>query len=234
MELEVGDVVLCTVEKIEKTNIFVKIEGDGEGNIVINEIAPGRIRNLRDYVVPKKKIVCKVIRMGNNRIDLSLRRVTTKEQKEVMEEFKKEKSYISVLKSVLGEKSEEVIKEILEKERLFDFLENAKDNPKELGEIAGKTDAKKILEIIKTEKRKNITVKKELGIKTTDSNGLELIKELFKDVNNIEVKYISGGKYSLKIESENPKEADKKLDAVLQRIKSETKGKNFEVNIKEK
>ena len=78
MELEEGDVVLCTVERIVGTIVFVRIKGDGEGSITMSEIAPGRIRNLRDYVVPKKKIVCKVLRISPNRnTDLSLRRVTS-------------------------------------------------------------------------------------------------------------------------------------------------------------
>jgi len=60
--LEVGDVVMCTVEKIAGTVVFVKIDENGEGSIVLSEIAPGRIRNLRDYVIPKKRIICKCIR----------------------------------------------------------------------------------------------------------------------------------------------------------------------------
>ena len=79
MNLEAGDVVLCTVDRIVGTTVFVNIEGDGEGSIVFSEIAPGRIRNIRDYVVPKKKIVCKVLRISGNRMDLSFRRVTLKE-----------------------------------------------------------------------------------------------------------------------------------------------------------
>ena len=62
-DLEVGDIVLCTVDRIVGTIVFVKIDGDGEGSIILSEIAPGRIRNLREYVVPKKKIVCKVLRI---------------------------------------------------------------------------------------------------------------------------------------------------------------------------
>ena len=91
--LEVGDIVMCTVERIVGTTVFVKIDGDGEGSIILSEIAPGRIRNLRDYVVPKKVIICKVLRVSADRIELSLRRVTPKEQKEVKEGYKLEKSY---------------------------------------------------------------------------------------------------------------------------------------------
>ena len=72
MELEVGDIVLCTVDRIVGTLVFVTMQNKSEGSIVISEIAPGRIRNLREYVVPKKRIVCKVLRILENRIDLSL------------------------------------------------------------------------------------------------------------------------------------------------------------------
>ena len=81
-ELEQGDVVLCTVEKINGTIVFVNIDDlNKQGSIILSEIAPGRIRNLRDYVVPKKKIVCKVLReTDRGDLHLSLRRVTQKEQ----------------------------------------------------------------------------------------------------------------------------------------------------------
>ncbi len=80
--MEEGDIVLCTVVKIERTTVFVKLEDGKEGTINTSEIAPGRIRNLRDYVVPDKKIVCKILSIDpKGNINLSLRRVTTKEKK---------------------------------------------------------------------------------------------------------------------------------------------------------
>ena len=90
MTLEEGEIVLCTVDRIDGTNVFVSIEGDGEGIIQTSEIAAGRIRNLRDYVVPKKKIVCKILKISGNRVELSLRRVNQKEQKEILEQCTKQ------------------------------------------------------------------------------------------------------------------------------------------------
>ena len=234
MELEVGDVVICTVEKIEKTIVFVKIPLLGkeiEGNIIISEIAPVRIRNIRNYVVPKKKIVCKVLRIVNQRIDLSLRRVTQKERKEVLEEQKKEKSYISVLKSILGKKAEEVIRKITEKESLFEFFDEVKEDPKKLEKIVNKEDSIKIINIIKKEKQKKRAAKKEISLTTIKPNGLELIKEIFRKIKEAEIKYISGGKYSAKIESENPKIADNKLKEALNLIEKEAKNKEIEFSI---
>src|SRR3990167_3344887 len=99
-----GDLVLCTVERIDNTTVFVKLFDNGkeiDGSIVTSEIAPGRIRNLRDYVVPKKKIVCKVLRISERgNIELSLRRVSAKERKEVLEREGQERAYRSILKKI--------------------------------------------------------------------------------------------------------------------------------------
>ena len=55
MELKENDLVLCAVDRIVGTIVFVKIEGEKkEGSIILSEIAPGRIRNLREYVIQKK------------------------------------------------------------------------------------------------------------------------------------------------------------------------------------
>jgi translation initiation factor 2 subunit 1 len=237
MELEVGDVVLCTVERIEKTIVFVKIEGLGkrlEGSIIMSEVAPGRIRNIRDYVVPKKKIVCKILRISGDRIDLSLRRVTQKEKKEVMEQYKQVKSYINILKSIVGEKeADEKLKEIQKEERIYDFFEESKENPKKFEKLIGKKNAEKVLTILKTQKKKKAVLKKEFSLKTSDPQGLKLIKEIL-DVKDAEIKYISAGKYSIKTESEDIKEADNKLRKILDDISKKAKKHKMSFQVKER
>ena len=227
--------MLCTVDRIAGTIVFVNIDRHGEGNIIISEIAPGRIRNLRDYVVPKKKIVCKVLRISQNKnVDLSLRRVTQKEKKEVLEQYKQEKSYKSVLKSILGEKSESIIKQIEEEERLFDFLQEAKENSKNLEKIAGKESAKKILNIIKTQTQKIAILKKEINLTTKNPDGLKLIKELLGNLKEVEIKYISAGKYSIKIEKDDIKTADNRLKEILNDLEEKAKKQDLEFSVKEK
>jgi len=236
MTLEVGDIVLCTVDRVVGTVVFVKIDDEHgiEGGIIMSEIAPGRIRNLRDYVVPKKKIICKVLRISGDRIDLSLRRVTPKEQKELKEQHKQEKSYKSILKSVLKEKTEKIIKEITKKEKVYDFLQEAKENSKKLEKIVGKSDAEKILNILKTQKQKKSIIKKQISLTTTKPNGLNLIKEILGKIKEAEIKYISAGKYSIKIESENPKQADNKLKKIISEIEKQAKKQEMAFLVKEK
>ncbi len=234
MALEEGDIVLCTVERIEGTNVFVSIDNDGEGIIMTSEIAPGRIRNLRDYVVPKKKIVCKVLRVFDNRVDLSLRRVTQKEQKEVMEHYKLERSYISILNTILGEKTEEAVKKILKNERLYDFFEEIKSNPKKLEDIMDREDAKRVLEIINTQKQKRFEIKKEILLSTVKPNGLELIQEILASIKNAEVRYISAGHYSIKTESSDIKNADNILKNIISEIEKNSKKQGMKFSILEK
>lgn len=234
MELEAGDVVMCTVERIEGAVVFVNIDGNGQGSIVLSEVAAGRIRNLRDYVVPKKRIVCKVLRVSpSGNIDLSLRRVTPKEQKEVTEKMKQEKSYVSIMKSILGEKSDKIINEIKKEEPLFDFIEEAKQNSLVLERIVGKKDAKKILDILLSQKSKKAVLKKEINLRTTEPNGIELIKELLGNLKDVDVRYVSAGKYSIKIEDENLKKADSKFKEFIEDLEKKAKKLDVEFNADE-
>lgn len=251
MELEEGDVVLCTVDRIVGTIVFVKIHENSfeagkerEGSIIFSEIAPGRIRNIRDYVVPKKKIVCKVLRVSPDKshIDLSLRRVSQKEKKELLEEYKQEKSYVGVLKSILGDKTNKIIEEIQKKERIYDFLESSKENPSKLEKVVGKESAEKILQILKTQKQKKAVLKKIFTLRTFEKNGINIIKNILtpftkentKDKEKIEIKYLSAGKYSLKVESENIKSADNKLKEICSEIEKLSKKYKAEFSIAEK
>ncbi len=234
INLEVGDIVLCTVDRIVGTVVFVKIENNGEGSIILSEIAPGRIRNLRDYVVPKKKIACKIIRISGDKIDLSLRRVTQKEQKELMDRHNQEKSYRSILKTILGDKTDSIIEQIRKEESLFEFVNEFKKNPERLDNLVGKTDSKKILEIINSQKQKKTILKKEFHLTTIKPNGLELIKKILGKAKNVEVKYISAGRYLLQAEDEHAKKADNKIREIISEIESEAKKEGLEFSIKEK
>src|SRR3989344_1860523 len=221
MNFEFGDLVLCVVERIENTIVFVKVLADGkelDGSIVISEIAPGRIRNLRDYVVPKKKIVCKVIRTsGTGNFELSLRRVSPKERKEVMERYDQERAYISIVKKAVGEKFDE-----------------AKKNPKPLEKIVDKVAAGKILEILGAQKQKKIVMKREIILRSDLPNGLKMTKNIFEMMEGVVIKYIAAGKYSISAESVDIKKADEKIRETIAKIEKMAKEGKMEFSIAEK
>jgi len=233
MEFEVGDIVLCTVDKIAGTTVFVNINGATEqGYISLSEIAPGRIRNIRDYVVPKKVIICKILKVSGRTIELSLRRVTPKEQKTLREKSKLERSYKSILKTILNEKLETAIQEMQKQGNLIDFLDNAKEDPKELEKIVGKENAQKILTILNAQKLKKAILKKIFKLSTKKPNGINLIKQFLLEVKQAQIKYISAGKYSIKIEADDIKKADQKLKEILEDLEKKAKKQDIEFSLK--
>ena len=228
MEIETGDILICTVDKIAGTTVFVEIEGTQKrGTIILSEISAGRIRNLRDYVVPKKKIVCKVLRVSKDQIELSLRRVKEKEKKEILERNRAEKSYEEILKSILKEKSGEVIKMIKESSTLSDFLENSKEDPSKLKKMIGKEDSERMLEILKKQKKKNVQVKKKIKLICESPNGLDIIKNILAE-KDAEIRYLAAGNYSIKVEEENIKKADQKIKEIIENMEIVSKKNNAE------
>ena len=110
--MEEGDLLLCTVEKVSNTITIVRLPNGKEGTIVSSEIAPGRIKHMRQYVVPNKRIVCKILEISGNNIHLSLRRVNSKEKKEVMQRYKQDQAINIAFKEILGENSNETKRNI--------------------------------------------------------------------------------------------------------------------------
>src|SRR3989344_4238126 len=133
IDLKENDVALCTVTRIEGTGVFVKLdEYNLEGSITFSEISPGRIRNIREFVSVGKKIVCKILRKKEDHLELSLRRVSAKERDSILEYYKRERIFSSILKSVVGDRSVELVKEIKASEDLSQIIESVKPNPEVL------------------------------------------------------------------------------------------------------
>ncbi len=232
MRIEEGDIVLCTVERIEGTVVFVKIDSNGSGTINFSEVSPGRIRNIRDFVVPKKVIICKVLRiLPTGNVELSLRRVTPKEQKEMREQKKQEKSFISILRTTLNEKANPIIADLEKEGNINGKIEEFKENPEKLDKLIGKDNSKKVFEILNSQKSKIIKIRKEINLTTTKPDGLNLIKKILGN-KEISVKYISAGKYSLEVETLDPKVGNNIIRDFLISIEEESKKQGLNLIVK--
>jgi translation initiation factor 2 alpha subunit (eIF-2alpha) len=235
MELEEDSIVLGIVEKIEHMNVFVKLQSGKIGTIVTSEIAPGRIKNLRAYVAPNKIIVCKVLRISNNHIDLSLRRVTSKEKKEILLKYQQEKDFEMGLKSILKENFSETEKKVKENfETLSDFLEKIQQDPDVLKKFIPKDFQEQILKLTE-KKKKEIEVKKIVKLKCFDPRGLEKIKEILKIENNkAKVIYVSAGNYLIILKEEDYKTANHLMQNITEEIQKKSKKYSCEILIEEK
>lgn len=231
---EEGELVLCTVEQILKTSVFVKLDGyDKVGIVTTAEISPGRIRNIRDFVVLNKKIVCKVLRVDVERghIDLSLRRVSLKERKDLLEEYSKEKSAVSILSKILGENLNELSEKIKsEYKSLYIFLQSSRENPDLLKKFGIKEDdAKKIFDAI-SEKIKIKKIEAKAKIEINGIKDIDIIKEALKiDNPKVKVSYISAPFYLISIEGKDYKDVNHSMSQVLSEIKSRVKKAGGEV-----
>jgi len=219
-ELEEGQIVLCTVDKIVGTTVFVKIEENGEGTITTSEISPGRIRNLRDYVVPGKKIVCKILSFKNG-IHLSLRRVKPSEKKELLDKISKEKSYKAILKTVLENEAENVIEKINTDYTILDFFEEIKSNPKILGKYTSKENSEKIIKILESKKEKQKEIKQNFKLSSKDSKGINIIKDIIAEsckASKCGISYIAAGKYRITLKGEDFKHLKTDMNQTLESL----------------
>ena len=224
MNLSEGTLVLCTVKKIEKTHLFLEIEGNGEGSMVLSEVAAGRIRNLREYVFPNKKIVCKVLSINNNDIQLSLRRVTAKERDEVIDYFKKEKRYAALLKTIIKE-PEEIIKRIKEKQDFVELFENVRESPASLKDFFNNEEIEKLTKMLAERTEKEKLVKKTFKLISFSSSGVFDIREIL-NIKGADIKYLGSSRFSISVKAQDFKEANKRITSALEEIKQRAKNKH--------
>jgi translation initiation factor 2 alpha subunit (eIF-2alpha) len=215
MKYKLDDLILCRVKKIEGTTVFLETEDGFPGSMLLSEVAAGRIRNLRVYVSPNRKVVCKVLRVMPDHLELSLRRVTSKENMEVIERHKKERAFVKILKSI-GEK-ESLIHKIKEESNIIEFLENAREDVKVLEKFFSKDKAEKLFGILAEKVGKEKVIEKKFVLMSDSEKGVEDIRDIL-DFKEVEIHYLGGGKFSVSVSGKDYKGAESKLDEVLEEI----------------
>lgn len=236
MEVNEGDLVFCKVTGIQGASVFLEIEGEKRpGTMIMSEVAAGRIRNLREYVSPGRKVVCKVLRIASDHVELSLRRVTAGEREKVLKDYKKERAFASVLK-VVGESPEKIISKIKEKYEFVDFVEQARENPELFEEFVDMEKAKKIAQIVKEKEVKEKTIVRKFVLKTESEKGVSDLKEVLDfPEDSVEIHYLGSGSFAASVSGKDLKDAGTKTVKILEEIGERAKKKKafFEI-LKEK
>ena len=234
---EEGDLVFATVTSVQYNSVFVTIEEYGrQGLIHISEVSPGRIRNIRDYVKEGKMVVCKVIKIDESRghIDLSLRRVTEMQKRAKTDERKQEQkaeNIIEMLASKLKEQPRKVYDEIskilLPKYELLQYaFEEVIENNVSIKSMGVPDKYSKILEQLVREKikPKQVSISGVIMIKSFEEDGAELVKNTLIKAHaineNVKIKCLGAGNYSLEIVAKDYKEAELLLAKVKESIQS--------------
>jgi len=227
--MQEGDIVIGKVKDVTNTITSVELEDGSQATIVSSEIAPGRIKHMRQFVVPNKTIVCKVLEVSGNRIGLSLRRVNSKEKKEVMQKFKQKQAITVAFNQILGKNAQKVQEKILKDfESLSSFIDAIREDKK----IALKyIDEEKLVAVQKVadKKKKSHSLNYIIDIACLENDGVNRIKEIFNLKNkNSNLIYITAGKFKLSLVVEDFKQGKKEMAQILEEIEKKSKKLNCE------
>ena len=227
--MQEGDIVIGKVKDVTNTITSVELEDGSQATIVSSEIAPGRIKHMRQFVVPNKTIVCKVLEVSGNRISLSLRRVNSKEKKEVMQKFKQKQAITVAFNQILGKNAQKVQEKILKDfESLPSFIDAIREDKK----IALKyIDEEKLVAVQKVadKKKKSHSLNYIIDIACLENDGVNRIKEIFNLKNkNSNLTYITAGKFKLSLVVEDFKQGKKEMAQILEEIEKKSKKLNCE------
>jgi len=235
------ELVMCTITKVQFHSVFASLdEYEKSGMIHISEVSPGRIRNIRDYVKEGKKVVCKVLRIHQEKghIDLSLRRVTETQRRNKVNEIKQQQKAEKILEFVAKDAKLDVKKlfddttsNVLKKyASLYEFFQSivVDENVIKDANLDAKI-AKKLVEAIKSRiKVTGVKIEGKLKLTSFASNGMEVIKEALKiaeetEKESISIKYLGAGSYNIVVNAKDYKEAEKLLEEATEKAIEYTK-----------
>ena len=237
---EVGELVIATVLRISDYGAYVKLDEyeDREGLIHISELSTTWVKNIRDHVREKQKLVLKVLRVDQEKgqVDLTLRRVTNPEKSQKLLQWKKDKKADTILKIAaenLKANESETIKirnKIIEKYgSLYDtFEETAESGEKNLSKAGlNQKWIEALIEVINLRiKLDKVKVKTTIELTSLNPNGIQDIKNVVANAikseksNNslIRVYTIGAPKYCIEVSADGYPEAEKILAITVEDI----------------
>ena len=241
---EANEIVVCTVKKVLPHSVFCNLdEYDLEGMIHISEIAPGRIRNMRDHVEEGRKIACKILSVDQEKghINLSIRRVNQSQKIKKFQEFKQEEHSVKILLDALKDISKEDIQKIVEKiHEKYGSLTSCFNHiiSGNLGLTSLNIDkqiAANLASIVKEKiKPPEVRIKAKLLLESTQPDGILSIKKILaaiKSINpNIQILYLGAPIYKLDIVSNDYKTAE----SYMKKITESTEALAKQLNCKAK
>ena len=230
---EESELVTCTVTSVQHHSIFVKIDEYGlNGMIHISEVSPGRIRNIRDFVKEGKVVVCKVLKVTQEKgyVDLSLRRVTEMQRRNKLASIKQEQKaekIIEIAAKSAKMSASELYNKIAEKavneygyEYVHFLFAEAAEGRFDLGKLGlPKELTAELSEMINTRMRPaEVEIKGSLFLKSYAPNGVEIIKNALGKAKDVEITYAGAGKYYMSVKAKDYKAAENIVKAASNSI----------------
>ncbi len=229
---DVGEMVIATVVNITDYGAYVTLDeyAGTEGFIHISEVASTWVRNIRNFVREKQKVVLKVLRVDpkKRQIDLSLRRVSGMERQSKLVEWKRKRKAASLLEGAaerLKISSETFVDEVMAKleEKYGDTYDGLEDIAEKGQEAVDRLKlpqdwATVILETVQQKvKPPTVKIKGSLELTCTKPDGIGIIKRVLTECKSpkrfkrvkIGIYTVGAPRYVVEVTAKNYKDAEK-------------------------
>lgn len=240
---DMNELVFCTVKRITPFAAWCDLdEYDVEGMIHVSEVAGKWVHDIREFVKPNRQYVAKVVKIDEDKnvVNLSLKRVSKKEEKEKINFAKRQQRAEKILEQVAGslgktfDEAYETVGVKIEKKfgDLFEGLEEIRNDFGIMDSLGIPDDWKKSLKEVveKSFKERETVLKVNLEVKSYAKDGLNRVKSFLKEaeIDSSTIRYISAPKYRLEMKTKNPKVDDKKLNEKLEALSKSAKERQIE------
>jgi len=236
---EVGELVVTTVKRIVPYGAYATLDeyNNVEGLLHISEVSSSWVKNIREHVREGQKTVLKVLRVDATKlhVDLSLRRVSDRERKEKLLQWKQESKGRKLLglaaekMGITPEVAYEKVGKLIEDhfENIYVGLEKTVEGgDSTLTKCGVPPDWASILaEIARTKiKVPKMKITGNIELTSTKPDGVDVLKNIFTkamnvkkpEASDIRIFTIAAPKYRVEVTAESYKEAEALLERVSQ------------------
>ncbi|MBS3051256.1 MAG: translation initiation factor IF-2 subunit alpha [Candidatus Aenigmarchaeota archaeon] len=211
-----------------------------EGMVHISEVSSGWVKDIRNFVKVGQTGVAKVMRIEDNHISLSLKRVDRNQENNKTKEYRLNQRAEKMLHMVAEamkktlDKAYEEVGFLLQENfgSLYEGFKVSLTNPQMLRDRGVPEKWIEQMKIVaeRTIVQKEFEFKARLFVKTYKPSGINIIKAILASAeqSGLEVKYIAAPEYLVKYKSMNAKKGEKEFVEKLENLKSKDVELSFE------
>ncbi len=235
-----GDIYVCTVKKLLQHGIIVEVsELNVEGFVHISELSKRWVKDVKTVAKEGDRIVCKVLKLGPQSIELSAKRVTDNEKKQALRIWSIENRLEKLFEKRLGSTAQIMISKIKGRyHNLYSFYSDVskKGEPSLSDFKLNKETIRDILDFIEKTKRR-ITIRTELTVENFGESGVDGIKTLlcgkYAKKEYYSIKYIKAPHYLLTVNADDTKKTLSENKRILDGLEKESKALGIKFSYKE-
>ncbi len=239
-----GELVVCKITRLNPNSAFAELEEyNREGMIHISEVSSGWVRDIRQFVRIGQSVIAKVMRVDDQHISLSLKRVDAKQENDKIKEYKMNQRAEKMLelaaarlKKTLDQAYEEV--GFLLQEKFGNLYEGFTASMENLETLKSRGVPDKWISVLREVAEKNIEQKEfifraKLTVRTSKPNGINIIKDVLKGIkkSGLDVHYIAAPNYLVKMRTKNAKKGYREFHEKLEKIAKSAKDAEMKYDI---